>query len=111
MIRPLLNPYKLFGVIESRANIVSRLFSFIRNSFPKYVFLSISGSLIANKDDVERKYRKINEKIELISKLTYFVFFKFCAPGVALLAQLIAIVNYFVLDLGDESFYLPLPVM
>ena len=56
-------------------------------------------------------YIEIDKKIERMSELIYFVLIKICLLGAMLPALLMTTVNYFVYNLGEESFYLPAPVM
>lgn len=56
-------------------------------------------------------YIKLNERIERIFKLLHFLFVEMSIVGVVLPAALITIVNYFVYNLGDESWFLPCPAM
>lgn len=57
------------------------------------------------------QYVEMDEKIELTSKLVHFVMAEFSAAGVALPLLLLSYVNYFVFNLGDESFILPFPML
>lgn len=56
-------------------------------------------------------YAALNERIERISKLVYFCLTYLSAPGALLPPFALSVVNYFVYDLGDESFYLTYPSM
>lgn len=56
-------------------------------------------------------YSKLNEKIERMSNLVYLLIIKLTVPGVIIPGLLITIVNYFVYDLGDDSYFLPILVV
>lgn len=57
------------------------------------------------------KYIELNEKIERVSKILEFLLIKLTTAGAVLPSVIITIVDYFILDLGDESFFLPYPIM
>lgn len=52
----------------------------------------------------------LNEKIERISKLIYFLVVKLTTLGVLLPALFITLINYFIYDLKDDSYYLSFPI-
>lgn len=52
-------------------------------------------------------YREMDAKIERMSKLFYTAYVTITPVVVVLPAILITLVNYYIYDLGDESFYLP----
>lgn len=54
-------------------------------------------------------YNELNEKIERICRLIYITLTECTIPGLMVPCFLITAVNYFVYDLGDESFYVPCP--
>lgn len=55
-------------------------------------------------------YTELNEQIEFVSKiLPYLV--KSVVAALALFPLILTIVNYFVYDLGEDSYYLPCPIM
>lgn len=54
---------------------------------------------------------EMNEKIELISKWTYFIMAKLTLAGVVLPLLILSLFNYLILDLDDESFILPWPML
>lgn len=56
-------------------------------------------------------YNEVNQKIEWVSKLFHFILLRVSAPSNMVPALLLTLVNYFVLDLAEESFYLPFPTM
>lgn len=56
-------------------------------------------------------YVEMDEKIELTSKLVHFAMAEFSAACVALPLLLLSYVNYFVFNLGEESFILPFPML
>lgn len=76
-----------------------------------FSFFSFLEILISNSDAVGHKYRKLNEKIEQISELTHFGMIKLGAPLAMFPALPITVLNYFVYDLGDDSYFLPAPVV
>lgn len=56
-------------------------------------------------------YAELNGKIEQMTELMYFAVVKLTPVGVMMPALIITIVNYYLYDLDDESFFLPLLVM
>lgn len=54
---------------------------------------------------------KMDENIELMSKVLYFIVTKFSVAGVTLPASVLTAINYFINDLNDESYMQPLPMM
>lgn len=56
-------------------------------------------------------YVKLNAKIEFLSEIMYLLTVRLSMPGTSLPALLITLVNYFINDLGEESFYLPFLVV
>lgn len=56
-------------------------------------------------------YIELNVKMERMTKLTYFLFVQLSVPGVMFPALFITSINYFVLDLGNESLFLPFFMM
>lgn len=55
-------------------------------------------------------YTKLNEKIEWASGWYYFLLVKFSSLGCMIPAVFLTIVNYTIYDMGDESYFLPLPI-
>lgn len=56
-------------------------------------------------------YIEMNEKVERISRLVYTIFVEASMAGLLIPPLLITLVNYFVYDLNEESYFLPTPVM
>lgn len=56
-------------------------------------------------------YDKLNEKIELTTKVIHFILFKLTFIGAIIPALLLTIINHFIYHLGDESFILPISAM
>lgn len=56
-------------------------------------------------------YSNVNEKIERVSEIVYFVLVKLNIFAVILPPLITTMVNYYISGLGDESFYLATPVM
>lgn len=56
-------------------------------------------------------YYELIEKIERLSEITYLILVKISILGIFQPYINITIVNYFMLDMKNESFYLPYPVM
>lgn len=54
---------------------------------------------------------KMDQNIELMSKVIHFLLAKLTIVGVELPALGLAAINYFIYDLGDESYVLPFPMM
>lgn len=50
-------------------------------------------------------------EIDKIAKLIYFALVYLTTPGICIPSLLISTINYFIYDLGDESFFLPFRVM
>lgn len=69
--------------------------------------LKIIGSLNTESNTVP----KYIELIERMSELVHFALVKLSAPGCSLPALLTTAINYSIYDLGDESYYLAIPVM
>lgn len=57
------------------------------------------------------KYQHINDKIELLSEIYYFIVVKLTMPGIILPAFLLTIINYCIYGLGSKSYVLPLPIV
>ena len=57
------------------------------------------------------KFSELNEKIERISKLIHFILVKLTLAGVELPAFFITLINYFIYDLKDDSYYFSFPIM
>lgn len=56
-------------------------------------------------------YSEFNDKIEQMTKILYFVMLKLSLAGFSIPILAVTIGNYFLYDLGDESYILPCPVM
>lgn len=56
-------------------------------------------------------YNEMNEKIERISKLVYSIFVEASIAGLVVPPLLITLVNYFIYDLKEDSYFLPTPVL
>lgn len=56
-------------------------------------------------------YIALNERIEQFSQLFYTGSIKLTIPGLMVPAIFITLINFFVYDFGDDSFFLPFPVM
>lgn len=57
------------------------------------------------------KDKGLNEQIEWISKLVHFVQVKLTMAAVVFPAMSITLVNYFVFNKNDQSYFLPIPIM
>lgn len=57
------------------------------------------------------EYARLNATIERISKYLYILLIKITPIGMMLPNLLITFGNYFVLNLGDESYFLALPLL
>lgn len=53
----------------------------------------------------------MNEKMDKMASWTYFISAKLTFPIFVLSNLLLTMVNYFILDLGDESYFLPSPIL
>lgn len=83
--------------LEPQSQIKSRFFFYLR-----------TGS-----NDLTRKIMdmELNDKIEWISRWIYFLQVKVTIAAFVLPAVLITLINYFVLDKKDRSYFLPIPIM
>lgn len=74
---------------------------------------SLKISEIGSKKNSTSKamYREMIEQIEKGTKLARFALVNLTGPGTILPALLVTLGNYFVYGLGDDSFFLPCPVM
>lgn len=90
---------------------ISNLFlSLCTYPFPTSYFIGIILTGSQHRPLSRRIYSELNEKIEQISKLLpYFV--KLSVAGIALLSSFLTAFNYFVYDLGNDSYYLPCQIM
>lgn len=57
------------------------------------------------------KYCNLINKIELLSEIYHFMVVKLTMPGVVLPAFLLTMINYFIYDLGNDSYFLPFPIV
>lgn len=69
---------------------------------------NFKGFVSANQRSV---FNKTHDRIEQISQFFYSVLMKFSYPANMLPPLAITLTNYFVLNLGDDSFFLPFPTM
>lgn len=56
-------------------------------------------------------YTQLNEKIERISKWIYLAVLVVSIGGVGLFTILLSYINYFIFDMEDDSFIVPIPLM
>lgn len=56
-------------------------------------------------------YIEVNKQIEYMSNVVYLFVAKLTVPGLIIPALLLTLANYFIYDLGDDSYYLPILVM
>lgn len=61
--------------------------------------------------DLWNSYEGVNMKIERISKALHFLITRFTVVGLMLPSLLYTIGNYFIYNLGPESYYLPCPLL
>lgn len=73
--------------------------------------LQLAGSSLKTELNAARGITEDRIKIEQISKVINFILLKLCAPGVVLPALLVTSINFLIYDLGDKSYFLPLPIM
>lgn len=57
------------------------------------------------------EYAELNAKIERVSKFLYILLIRITPAGIMFPNLLITIGNYFILNLGDESYYLDWPLL
>lgn len=57
------------------------------------------------------EYLEMNENMDKMAHWTYFIFTKLTLPIFILSNLLLTAVNYFVLDMGEESYFLPSPIL
>lgn len=55
-------------------------------------------------------YQALNEKIERTSKLMFMILMKIVVPVTLVPPFIISVVNYYMLELGEESFRTPTPI-
>lgn len=56
-------------------------------------------------------YTELNEHIELVSEWMYFILVRIYVAGIILPLFVLSAVNYFILDLGEQSFLLSWPIL
>lgn len=56
------------------------------------------------------KYDQMIEKIELISRIFQFILYKFSLAITVIPPLLLSAVNYYILELGDDAYFLPVPI-
>lgn len=61
--------------------------------------------------DLTAKYVELNDLIELVSKIYDIAVLKLTPIGVVWPSIAITMLNYFLFDLGDASYFLPNPLM
>lgn len=57
------------------------------------------------------KYGKINARIDRMSKICCIILVEFSMPAIVIPSTLLTLVNYFVFNLGDDSYMLTMPVL
>lgn len=72
---------------------------------------SFSIHLGSNDPQSQAKYHAMNKKIEKMSKLVELLLLKINIPAVMLPVAAISLINYYIYNLGEESFSLPCPLM
>lgn len=55
-------------------------------------------------------YAKVNERVELCTKIFYYALTNFTTPGIMAPKFVISFYLYFSTDLGEDAFSLPYPV-
>lgn len=58
-----------------------------------------------------KSYNKLNVKIERMSEFFHFILTKLTIIGIMTPSLIITIDNYFIYDLGDESYYISCPML
>lgn len=53
----------------------------------------------------------MNDKMDRMAGLTYFILAKLTFPIFVTSNLLLTAVNYFILDLGEDSYFLPSPIL
>lgn len=56
-------------------------------------------------------YRKLNADIERVSEMYFLISLRLSIPGGILPPLITTLLNYFVYDLGDESYVIPYPIL
>lgn len=69
-----------------------------------FFFIEILKLGLKNKRNSNTMYDKVIERIEKMSELLYFALFKVTFMSGQVVTVLITLINYFFLDMGDESF-------
>lgn len=99
---------KITALIDSCEEFIEK--SEFRSYVSLFVFFRLTKSLFILGIHSQIIYNEMNEKIERISKLVYTIFVEASIVGLVLPPLLITLVNYFIYDLKDESYFLPTPV-
>lgn len=74
-------------------------------------YISILNQTGAYNPDSRSMYHSLTEKIERVFRFMDIFIVKICFVGVVAPPLIRTSVNYFVYDMRDESFYMPLPTM
>lgn len=88
--------------------------------FEEYFYLN-TNSVIFHRNNKKKagmnnrmsklKYTDVNQKIERVTEILYFIIVKLNIPGCVIPPLIATMVNYYIYKLGDESFYLGAPAM
>lgn len=77
-----------------------------------FSLFTVSNISIGSQTAILRiKYDKMMEKIEWMTNLLHIMLVRFSFASYNVLPLLISLLNYYALDLGDESFYLQAPTL
>lgn len=82
-----------------------KIFTFIEE-FDAYI-----NSIVSNDLMVKTIYKEVDAKIERMTEIIKFLLVKVSLFGYSLPAPIITGINYFIYDLGDESYFLTFRVM
>lgn len=80
------------------------------HNFPFYIFSTKKQGMEYRPKSVAM-YMELNANIELVYKWIHFVLAEVDVVGITLPLLLLSNINYFIFDLGSESFVLPWPML
>lgn len=81
----------------------------IKMQIKENVFLLYLG--VRRSTSRQAGYTQLIKIIEYICELFYLALLKISIPTIMLCALIVTLINFFILDLGDDAYYLPFPTM
>lgn len=106
-------PQAVFQMFWNSSETVFSVFLFItfQQDF-SFIFYKILFKKSGKNDRISKfMYDNVNRKVEQLSQILYILLVKLDIPGCVLPPFIATMVNYYIYDLGDESFYLGAPAM